>query len=302
VNQEYADALQICQRLQKQYPQHPVGYFFEAATLQASMMDDENYKLKDRFFQLTAKVHKLCKAALRNDPQNSWLYFFMGGAMGYEAYFLGREQNYLKAFSDGWNSIQSLETAIALDAENYDAYLGIGAYKYYRSKLSKYLNWLPFVRDERKTGIEMIERAIEKGKFSKAAAMNALIWIHIGEKNYPQADALIDEALARYPNSRFFLWGKATSATEQKNWRRAEIVYKKILQSYAREGKRSSYNKLLCHTRLAEIYAKRNNSELASKHAQKALTIKINKSMRKKARKHQKLAEQILKQNSYSAR
>jgi tetratricopeptide (TPR) repeat protein len=297
INQKYEKAFQLCQELQQQYPTHPAGYFFEAATLQAEMLDFENNDQRDRFFRLTAQVADLCKAGLRNDPQNGWLYFFLGGALGYDAYFFGREQKYLKAFSDGWNSIQALETAVALDSSNYDAYLGIGTYKYYRSKLSKFLNWLPFVRDEKETGIELIELAIEKGKFSSAAAMNALIWIYIGEEKYAQADEWIEKALGKYPESRFFLWGKATVAMKQKRWSQAEIVYQQILQSYATAGKRSFYNELVCHASLAEIYAHRKMRVLACEHAQKALAIKIQKPVQKKVRKYRKSAEKILKQH-----
>lgn len=297
INQKYEKAFQLCHELQKLYPTHPAGYFFEATTLQAEMLDFENYDQNKRLFRLTKQAEELCKSHLRSDPQNSWHYFFLGGAFGCDAYFLSREQKYLKAFSDGLHSIQSLETAVALDSSNYDAYLGIGAYKYYRSKLSKFLSWLPFVRDEKESGIQMIELAIEKGRFSKAAAMNTLIWIYIDEEKYTQAEKLTHRALEKYPESRFFLWGKATAASKQKNWRQAEIVYQQILQSYATEDKRSFYNELVCHASLAKIYANLAMGALACEHAQKALTIKIPKSVQKKAQKYRKMAEQILKQN-----
>ena len=297
IRQEYELAFDICSQLQSHYPEHPVGYFFEAATLQARMLDYEDYSEKDRFFALTAKVHEMSKKALKSDPQNGWYYFFIGGALGYQAYFLGREQHYLKAFNEGWNSIQSLESTIELDENNFDAYLGIGTYRYYRSKLSKYLSWLPFVGDEKQAGIDMIRQAIEKGKFSHAAAMNALIWIYIGEERYGDAEALIEAALADYPNSRFFLWGKATAASEQEKWQDAEQVYLNILQSYKDEGKRSYYNELLCNARLAQIYTHSGKTELAQNHAKAALQVKIEKSLRKRAQKFQKMAEKIIKEH-----
>lgn len=297
IRQDYQRAFAICEQLQTRYPAHPLGYFFEAATLQARMLDYEEYAEKERFFKLTAKVREMSKQALRDDPKNSWYHFFIGGALGYEAYFLGREHHYLKAFSEGWNSIQSLETAIALDTSNYDAYLGIGTYRYYRSKLSKYLSWLPFVGDEKEAGIRMIRQAIDHGKFSRAAAMNGLIWIYIDEEKFRQADELIETALAEYPTSRFFLWAKATSASEQKKWHQAEQVYFDILKSYRAEGVRSHYNELLCHARLAQIYDHLRKAELAQTHAKTALQIEIAKSLRKRAQKFQTMAEQIIKQH-----
>lgn len=294
IRQQYDRALQRCRKLQAELPQHPVGYFFEAATLQAMMLDYEADAFRERFLELTAQVQRLCKKALQEQPENSWLYFFYGGALGYEAYLRGREQEYLTAFREGWESIQYLERAVQLDSTNFDARLGIGVYKYYRSKLGKFLAWLPFVHNERREGIRLIELARRRGTFSKAAATNALIWIFISEKEFERAQALIDSSRAHYPDSRFFMWSQATVALRTERFHVACEIFERIIASYAAEGVRSAYNELVCHSRLAELYAELENQHKAAEHARQALALEIPRSYRKKAGEYRKRAENVL--------
>ena len=101
IAQDYDRAFAMCKELQRLFPAHPMGFFFEAATLQAQMLDYENYQARKRFFALTDKIRRLGQEALHNDSKNSWLYFHNGSSLGYQAYFLGREHHYWPAFREG---------------------------------------------------------------------------------------------------------------------------------------------------------------------------------------------------------
>ena len=299
VMHNYARALELCLEIEQKYPEHPAGYFFRAAVLQSKMMDYENYDELETFFELSQKALRLSRRDMRKHSRNSWPYFFAGASLGYQAFYHFREKNYLQAFRDGWNSIQMLNLVVEYDPQNYDAYLGIGAFKYYRSKYSRFLKMIPFVKDERQIGIELIQKAIEHGKFAPVAAMNALIWIYIEEKRFAEAEALVDSALSLYPGSRFFLWGKAAAAYKRGALERAARAYQTILQSYeSEEGPGSPYNEMVCHTMLADIYHKLKSPGRAAEHATRALTYRINPPLQKRARKFQKKAQQILKQLS----
>ena len=295
VMQRYTRAESLCVVLQQRYPQHPAGYFLHAATLQSKMLDYENYAGEKEFFALTKKVIELAKRDIRKQQKNAWPYFFLGGALGYNAFLQARDGSYWTAFQNGVKTIQALQAVIDLDPQNYDAYLGIGSFKYYRSKFSNFLKFIPILKDERKQGIVMIRQAIEHGRFSRPAALNGLIWIYIEEKNYSEAEQLSEMALQNYPGSRFFLWGKATLAYKQRRWPAAEAAFSEILQSYVSEGNASPYNRMVCHTALAEISYQQDFPEKAEQHARQALAIEVDKKLRKRAKKHRKHAEKILK-------
>ena len=296
IMQRYDSALAACDSLEKKYPQHPVGYFFHAATLQSRMMDYEAYNELDKFFELTQKAINLAKDDSKTYPGSSWPHFFLGGAAGYEAMVRGRHNELFRAFKDGLQSIRSLQTALEIDSTNYDIYLGIGTYKYYRSQVSKYLKWLPFIADERETGKKMIRLAIEKGRFSRAAAINGLFWILVKEENYQEAEELINLAVDENPGSRFFLWGKAKVHLKQEQWSQAIDAYKEILATYKAENVTSNYNEMQCYTSLGEAYFHLADYEQARSFSQMAIDMSIDDYLKDRAKPIKERAKNLLKE------
>jgi len=253
--QRYEEALALTDLVIKISPDEPNGYFFRAAVLQARMMDYENYEKDEKaFFAATTNCRKLAQQQLRERRNEAWAHFFFGSAIGYEAFVVGKKKKYFEAFRYGWESIQHLEAALKIDPELYDAYLGIGTYKYYRSKMSKRFNWLPFVKDERAIGIGMIRAALAKGHYSRTAAVNGLSWILMDENRPAEALALIDSALALYPTSRFFLWAAGEAAFRVGRYDHAAAHYRQILASLQNENQLSPYLELVGRTRLARVY------------------------------------------------
>lgn len=297
VMQEYDTATGLALQLKRRYPDHPAGYFFQAAVLQSKMMDYENYARLEEFFRLTKRAVALAQKDIKRYPRNSWPYFFLGASLGYKAFYFFRDKNYLQAFRDGWNAIKMLELALERDSTNYDIYLGVGAFKYYKSKYGKYVKILPFVADERDLGIRMIQKAIYRGRFAAPAAMNALIWIYIAEERYEDAGDLVRQALNAYPRSRFFLWGKAALAYKQKQWIIARNAYRELLATYESEGDTASpFNQMVCHVMLADIYQRMKAPQQANRHASLALQFDIDKPLKKRAKIYYEVAHRILEE------
>jgi len=262
--QRYEEALALTDLVIKLSPNEPSGYFFRAAVLQARMMDYENHEKDEKaFFAATATCRKLAQRQLLERRNEAWAHFFFGSAIGYEAFVVGKKKKYFEAFRYGWESIQHLEAALKIDPELYDAYLGIGTYKYYRSKMSKRFNWLPFVKDERAIGIGMIRVALAKGLYSRTAAVNGLGWILMDENHPAEALALIDSALTLYPTSRFFLWGAGEAAFRVGRYDHAAAHYQQILASLQNENQLSPYLELVGRTRLARVYQSAHKMEEA---------------------------------------
>ncbi len=297
VMQDYEAAKKICLEIERGHPNHPGGYFFRAAVLQSKMMDYEKYDELDEFFQLTRRALELARKDIKQHRDSSWPYFFLGASLGYRAFYYFRERNYLQAFHDGWNAIKMLEHALERDSTNYDVYLGIGAFKYYKSKYSKKLQFLPFLADERELGIRLIRKTIEKGKFAYPAALNALTWILLEEGRFAEAEALVNRALETYPGSRFFLWGRAAVAYRQKHWQQALQAYEGILHSYQNDPRGGSpYNEMVCNAMLADIYQKLGENDKARRHAQKVLQARIDRRLKKRAKDYIRLANRILEE------
>lgn len=277
IEQKYDQALGRADSVVKLAPEEPIGYFFRAAVLQARMLDYGTLEDEKAFFNATGACRKLAEKKLRQNVKDAWAHFFLGSALGYEAFFLGKKKRYFEAFRTGWQCIQHLEAALKHDPELYDAYLGIGTYKYYRSKMSKSFTWLPFVDDERAEGIRMVRQAIANGRYSRSAAINGLSWILMDENRSKEALALVDSALTIYPGSRFFLWAAAAAAYRVERYDQAADCYSQILRSLQDENALSPYMELVCRTRLARAYQAAKKMETACRELQHIDTLELSK-------------------------
>jgi len=276
--QQYDEALSLADLVIKSTPNEPGGYFFRAAVLQARMMDYEDYERDENaFFSAIAACRKLAQTKLKEGRDEAWAHFFYGSAMGYEAFLMGKKKKYLEAFRYGWQSLQHLEAALKIDPQLHDAYLGIGTYKYYRSKMSKTFSWLPFVKDEREEGIRMIRQAIVHGRYGRTAAINGLSWILIDENRPAAALALIDSALVIYPASRFFLWSAGEAAYRAKRYDQAAVHYRQILSSLQNEDRLSPYLELVGRTRLAKVYQAAGKTEEACRELERIGVLSLSK-------------------------
>jgi tetratricopeptide (TPR) repeat protein len=280
ISQKYNEALALADSVIRLASDEPVGFLFRAAVLQSRMLDYETVEDEKAFFQATTACRKLAQKKVARWPPDAWAHFFLGSALGYEAFWLGKKRRHLEAFRAGWQCIYHLEAALKLNSQLYDAYLGIGTYKYYRSKLSKDFTWLPFVEDEREVGKKMIRQAIARGRYSRYAAINGLTWILLEENRAREAMTLIDSALAVFPRSRFFLWGAAEAAFRLGRYDSASDHYKQILRSLQNENHLSPYLEVVGRTRLAKAYLAANKTGEACRELERMEAIKLPKAMR----------------------
>ncbi|MDZ7292306.1 MAG: hypothetical protein ONB44_21105 [candidate division KSB1 bacterium] len=293
--QEYKEALALTDSVIRLIPNEPAGYFFRAAVLQSRILDYETFEDEKPFFKASTTCRKLAQKKLSQRNDEAWAHFFIGSALGYEAFYLGKKRRYFEAFRTGWQSIQHLEAALRFDPQLYDVYLGIGTYKYYRSKLSKNFKWLPFVKDERETGILMVREALAKGRYSRAAALNGLSWILMDENRNEEALALADSALRLYPGSRFFLWGAGEAAFRVGRYEQASACYRQILQSLQNENRLSPYLELVARTRLAKVCQAADKMDEACRELKRVSEIELSKDDRERGEEYLRAAERYRK-------
>jgi tetratricopeptide (TPR) repeat protein len=295
IEQKYDSALGMCALLQEMPGGLAYAMFLKAAVLQSRMLDYENDAGKDEFFDASKQARELFQKSLRKSPRSAISHFFIGATYAYESFYFGKKDRLIDAFRTGWLCLQELEAALDLDDKLYDAYVGIGTFRYYQAKLGKNFTWLPFVEDKRDDAIAMIRKAIYHGKYSREAAINGLSWILMEEHREVEALALIDSALVEYPHSRFFMWGAGAANFRLERWSEAERYYKLILETFEEDNHSSPYNELVCHLKLAEIHLQQSNptacrEQLAAFHA-----VPINGDQRERGEKLFKRARDLEK-------
>jgi len=233
-------------------------YFYYASLLNSKMTHFENNKDAARFLKMLHKVIVKCNRRLRQTNLSAVslakLYFYRGSAFGYRAFFEGKGKQWWPALKDGLRSIKDLNKAVETDSTLYDAYLGIGVYKYWRSTKLKFLLWTPFFSDERRQGINDIKIAVARSRNSRYMAMHQLIYILLDYGRFDQALTYAQKVIAAYPHSPFMWWAYAHTLYKRHENKQALKAYDHLLMMIENNPQANPSHWLTCHLRKAEIY------------------------------------------------
>ncbi|MDZ7763976.1 MAG: hypothetical protein U5K00_06060 [Melioribacteraceae bacterium] len=91
---------------------------------------------------------------LRKNSENPEQNYNLALIMTISAYLEAFQNNYLKAFADGFIARQYFEKCLTLDTTSIEYQCAIGNYKYWSSIKTESLHWLPFVFDESRAGLK----------------------------------------------------------------------------------------------------------------------------------------------------
>lgn len=281
LNNQFTRAESLYLELMRENPQHPMGYFYVGATLQAQMLDAEEYNREQEFYWFMNRAIHLADSLSHVGQADAWVYFYEGSAYIYRSFMKSKRDSWFGAYRDAVRGVSRLKKALTLDSTLYDAYLGVGSYKYWKSAK---VDWLPFVKDERAEGIRMVEMAIEKGKFVHWVGRDQLCWILMNEHQYDRAQKIARENLRNFPRSRFFKWTLVEIAQRSKNYQLSYPLYQELLGEVRALPGNNHYNELECLVKLAEIDWQRKNYLRVQKWCNQALSLKLREDIRKRAR------------------
>ncbi|MEW6686269.1 MAG: hypothetical protein AB1393_08690 [Candidatus Edwardsbacteria bacterium] len=254
LQENYNEAMGVFAKIIQSDAESPVGYFLQATVLQIKMLDFESNNYEREFYKLLDTTIAKTERSLTKNPDDAWVYFYLGASYGYKAAYEGKNQKYFSALHHGLKAISKLKKALKCDPNLYDAYLGLGTYHYFRTKATKFISWLPFIGDTREQGIAEIRLAMEKGKYSKTLAKNGLVWIFIEEKRYEEALSLAQELLREYSESRTFHWAPAEIYYHRKEWEKANDMFHQLLRLIEQSNLPNNYNLVVVKYRLAQTY------------------------------------------------
>ena len=272
-NQNYSQAKIDFDKLNSKFPDLPFGKIYLAATEIARSFDyGEDYN-GDMISKYLYSAKDQSEKLLSKNSEDIWNHYFLGLTEGYISYYEGLNGSWLTSLKEGVNSASGFEECLKRNPDFIDAYSGLGTYKYWKSKKTKFLNWLPFVNDEREVGINYLEKAVEGTSYNTYLAVNSLIWIYIDKKNYTKAVQIAEKALEIYPKARFFKWGQAR-AYEDIDRSKAISIYYEILNSYPDLYSMNHYNEIVLKHLMAQQYDKMGEKEKALKLCNEILAVK----------------------------
>jgi tetratricopeptide (TPR) repeat protein len=198
-------ALTGADRLIESEPDNPLGYFLKGTIYQTISEEFRNDKFADEIDDLLSQAIKMADYRRKDDRGNPDWYFICGASYGYRALLRAFHGGWFSAFKDGLKCGSNLEKALEYDSTICDAWLGLGAYHYYKTIKAKDFLWLPFVSDRREQGIEEITRAARNGFLASYNARESLLRIFYTEGRYEDALNLADSLDAVNPDDPYCL-------------------------------------------------------------------------------------------------
>jgi tetratricopeptide (TPR) repeat protein len=208
----FQEATTLFNRLQQAFPNHPAPYFYRAAAYWSWMSSYRFNKFQSQLEEDVQKAIDIGNELLKTRQDDPWLNFYIGATYGYQAFFRGRSWNFIGAYVDGRKGLGNLNEALEKDPTLYDAYLGLGAYNYWRTARSSFIRiiafWMP---DKRDLGLEQMEFAAQHGRYTPDEATMALVTALYDCKKYCRALEVLEEFMAPYQTqliSSLYLHGR----------------------------------------------------------------------------------------------
>lgn len=291
----FDSAMSLYQEIINKYPNHPAGYFYQAAVLQSRMMDEESTYLAKNFYSLINHSIIIGERILKKEKNNAWINFYLGSCHSYKGLFMGKQGKIIPAFITAKKGINHLKKALEIDSTLYDAWLGLGNYMYWSGHFYKYLKWLPWISDRRDEGINKINLAISRGILSHWAGLNSLGWIEYNRENYSTALTLFKDGLIKYPGSRFFLWGVADCLYRTGEFRQAVYYYEKLLDSITNKTSNNGYNEIECRIHLVVSYYSLKKYKKSYRQCLAILQRKTDRDINKRLKRHYRAADEYRK-------
>jgi tetratricopeptide (TPR) repeat protein len=287
LKQEYVKADSLFCEVVNRYPNHPAGFLYQAAVMQAYTIDFDVPIKRKKYDSLLE-----CGRNAASHVPSPWKEYFHGTADGYEAYERVESGDWFVGVRKGMASASEYEEIVEQDSSFYDAYVGIGTYYYWSSRKTAFIRWLPFVKDNRDLGIRMLKIGAVRSEYNRFAAISALISIYLDAENYRQAEEWSLKGLKSYPENRVFLWGFATALDRQKHYAEAIPAYANLLENILYAQAPHPYNEIVCRLNMVKSMLAAGDTTAFKEHLEKIISYeKIEFPDNLKARAQAKIEE-----------
>jgi hypothetical protein len=236
------DARAAARELQQRYPDHPAGFLIAAETYWWDAQEDpENKQTESNYYRAQevaqAKAESAVKAGKYYKPE---LLAYLASAHGsYARFQVTQKDAYFSALRAGLKAHKYAEEVFALDKNYYDIYVGLGAFNYFSGTLPSMIKpfaWLFGAHGDKDVGIEQLQTAMQKSRYSKTEARIVYYSALLANKEYAAAFPILEKLMADYPdNEVLYIWATEWFREQRKNLEGAEY-FEKV---FGKEMKRS---------------------------------------------------------------
>ncbi len=219
-NLDFESAEECFIKLDKSFPELPAGKIFLSALFISRQTEFELPLEEEKTEQLLEEAIEKSEKFLSEDENNIWANYFMGLSHAWSAYYYSLNGNFINTVTDGYYAISWFDRCYEIDSTFYEASTIRGTYKYWISKYTDVIQWMPFVPDQMDEGIVILEEVVKKAEYSKLLAFRSLFWIYIDLKEYNKALDLVnnyinengENPLSKYLHGRILIEFNKTEA------------------------------------------------------------------------------------------
>ncbi len=230
MNNEFSRGDSLVRELIQRYPDRPWGYFYRGAILQAQMIDRNALTDTSAFWEAMDRCIGVVETREREGKATAMDLFFKGSAYYYMAFHHMKLGHWWQAYRNTRKGVHILEQAVQQDSSLWDAYLGIGAYKFWKSQKAGLLRFLLFIKNEKAKGLAMVRQAVQRSHLVPELARDQLVYMLMDDGQVEEAWQLAQKNLQLFPHSRFFLWTYAKASFKARKWKEAYKAYRYLWQ------------------------------------------------------------------------
>ncbi|MCF8084695.1 MAG: tetratricopeptide repeat protein [Deltaproteobacteria bacterium] len=208
-NRQFDEAEALFQAVKARFPGKPAPCFYLAmvswSRLTAGFWCPAMVgQYKERIDQTVA----VARARITEGKGDSFTYFYLGGALGFDGRFELMKGNWITSFFLASDAIEALKTCQEMDPDNKDVLLGLGTFDYYTARLSgvlKFLTYFLLHKGDKEEGLRKLTIAAHEAVYSATEAKSMLLHIYLFlENDLVKALSISEDLSETYPlNSRF---------------------------------------------------------------------------------------------------
>ncbi len=277
--EKFDEAKNVFSSIIERNSNHPLGYFALGSLYNAMTVHYEIDIYNKDVIKYYSKAIRLADSLLKITPDDPWLLFYLGSAKSNNGFVQGREGNLFNAVSSAYSGISYIEKCLEVNPDFNDAKMILGGYIYYKS------SWTHWLYDRRDDGIAMIKESIASSKISTFFAISALTWIYLDYKKPHLALQTVETGLKKYPDSRYFLFGKARALFEMKLYPQAIKEYENLKKMTALNEVQNNFDRFNCSYRIALCHFAQQDFKAADAEIKSALSYPLAAKERERLKK-----------------
>jgi tetratricopeptide (TPR) repeat protein len=266
--EDFSHAESLITIVKKKEIDHPAPYFLLSSLYEMMWVDMGENSYKENIFIYADSAIDKGKKWTKENPQDPWGYFFIGGSHTIKIFYYVVREDYFGTIFLINPAIYYLEKARDIDSNLADIYLGLGGWEYMKGHL-------PFMGKDKEKGLAMIRKAISGARYVSLYSSLAYANICIKEKDYDEALPLLVNLLDSFPDSRTFTWPLLKAYYEKKDYKEALNTVERLILISAE----NNFSNFEAHYYKAKILFNLGMLKEASLTADETLNINVREDM-----------------------